>query len=456
MATFRLGRSRALRISVAVVAGFSVAVVGVLAYVYLHLNGNIRTYSSAGVAASRPPVSTPAPSSTTGPPINLLLIGSDSRTGANEELGGGAGVDGARSDTTILLHISGDRKHATGVSIPRDSLVNVPSCYANGAWLPAQTDVMFNSAFAEGDLPAGNPICTQNTVEAMTGIRVDHTIVIDFTGFAAMSSAIGGVSVCVPTVDNSMLERAYGITLNPGIQTLSGQAALEYVRAREGFGDNSDIGRMKRQQAFLSALMKKMRDSGTLGDPLTLYKLADAATSAITVDSSLDSVGALVTLAQELRSVPLENVDFVTTPWQYDGARVDLIQPDTNVLWSLLREDRTLEGQDASGASVSASAGPSSSPTNGPSAGPSAGAGSSASAGRALDVPSAAGEELATADLGGSPSLNPSLSPTSGVSASASASAPGSPRPAVSVPSGITDNIRKADSNPCSDLNYGN
>lgn len=451
MATFRLGRSRTLRVAVAVVASFSVAVVGVLAYVYLHLNGNIRTYSSAGVAVSRPPVSTPAPSSTTGPPINLLLIGSDSRTGTNENLGGGAGVDGARSDTTILLHIAGDRKHATGVSIPRDSLVNIPSCYVNGTWLPAQTDVMFNSAFAEGDLPAGNPICTQNTVEAMTGIRIDHTIVIDFTGFAAMSSAIGGVSVCVPTVDNSTLERAYGITLNSGVQTLSGQAALEYVRAREGFGDNSDIGRMKRQQAFLSALMKKMLDSGTLGDPLTLYKLADAATSAITVDSTLDSVGALVSLAQELRSVPLSNVDFVTTPWQYDGARVDLIQPDTDVLWSLLREDRTLEGQDASGGSA-ASPSASASPSSGPVSGPRRRADTSTSASQALNAPSAAGEQLATSDLGASPSL----SPTTGPSPSPSASASRSSKPPVPVPSGITGNIRKADSNPCSDLNYGN
>lgn len=435
MATFRLSRSRALRITVAIVAALSVAVVGVLAYVYLHLSSNIRTYSSVGIAMSRPPVSTPAPSSTTGPPINLLLIGSDSRSGGNLALGGGNGVDGARSDTTILLHVSGDRKHATGVSVPRDALVNIPSCYSNGAWLPAQTDVMFNSAFAEGDLPGGNPICTQNTVEAMTGIRIDHTIVIDFSGFAAMSSAVGGVSVCVPAVDNSALEQAYGITLNPGMQTLSGQAALEYVRAREGFGDNSDIGRMKRQQAFLSALIKKMLDSGSLSDPISLYKLADAATSAITVDSSLDSVGALVSLAEEIKSVPLENIDFVTTPWQYDGARIDLIQPDTDVLWSLLREDKTLEGQNASGASTSAS--------------PSA-SGGGPSASQASVVPSAAGDQLMTTGIGPSPNPSPSPTSSSGASPSSSPSAP------ASIPSGITDNIRKADSDPCSDLNYGN
>lgn len=444
MTTVGRGRSRALRISVAVVAIFAVAVSGMLGYVYLHLNSNIKTFSEVGLSPSRPPSATAAPGSTTGPPINLLLIGSDSRSGENLGLGGGAAVDGARSDTTILIHISGDRKHAIGVSIPRDSLVDIPACYANGAWMPAQTHVMFNSAFAEGNLPGGNPTCTQNTVESMTGIRIDHTIVADFVGFANMSTLIGGVTVCVPTVDNTYLEHAYGVTLTPGMQNLSGQAAVEYVRAREGFGDNSDIGRMKRQQAFLSALMKKMLDAGTLSNPITIYQLADAATSSLTVDSYLDSVGALVSLATQLKSVSLSNIEFVTTPWQYDGARVDLIQPDTDILWSLLREDRTLEGQDVSGASPSsdASQDPSASPTSSPSA-----------RANVAGAPSAAAERLTVERLGAGLGLSSSLGPTAGPSAWAGTSASSAPTP---IPSGITNNIRRADSNACSDLSYGN
>jgi LCP family protein required for cell wall assembly len=424
-------RSRTLRISVAAVAALAVATAGTMGYLYLHLSHNIKTYSTAGVSKSRPPKATPAATAAGQPaaqaPLNLLLIGSDSRSNGNTSLGGGAGVDGARSDTTILLHISGDRKHATGVSIPRDALVNIPSCEANGTWLPAQTDVMFNTAFSEGGLAGGNPICTQNTVEAMTGIRIDHTIVVDFTGFAAMSTAVGGVQVCVPTVNNTYLEQAYGITLSPGMQTLSGKAALEYVRAREGFGDNSDIGRMKRQQAFLSALVKKMVSAGTLEDPITLYKLADAATSALTVDSSLNSASALISLALQIKQVPLANLEFVTTPWQYDGARIDLIQPDTDILWSLLREDRTLEGQDVSGkATASPSPSTGSSGSASPSASPSAGGAASAASNQ--------------------------LTKTTGKS-SASANSSSTP---ITIPSGITDNIRKADANPCSDLNYGN
>jgi LCP family protein required for cell wall assembly len=438
MATMGQKRSRALRIGVASAAALAVATAGTLGYLYLHLNGNIKTYSSAGIAASRPPKAVAATTTAAGEPqasapLNLLLIGSDSRSNNNTALGGGEGVDGARSDTTILLHISGDRKHAIGVSIPRDALVDVPSCEANGIWLPAQTHVMFNSAFAEGDLPDGNPICTQNTVEAMTGIRIDHTVVVDFTGFAAMATAVGGVQVCVPAVNNTYLEHEYGITLGSGMQTLSGKAALEYVRAREGFGDGSDVGRMKRQQAFLSALMKQVLSAGTLENPITLYNLADAATSALTVDSSLDSPSALVSLALEIKQVPLANMEFVTTPWQYDGARIDLIQPDTDDLWALLREDRTLEGQDVSG-DAAEYAGASASSSAGPSDGPTASA-------SVLVAASAASDRLAATR---------SRSKAGG---SASASASSTP---VTIPSGITDNIRKADSDPCSDLTFGN
>lgn len=437
MAALGRRRMRELRVAVVVASTLAIAVSGVLGYIYLHLNGNIKTFSDVGVSKSRPPAAAPAVTTPGTPaaqaPINLLLIGSDTRAGGNVSLGGGIAVQGARSDTTILMHVSGDRKHAIGVSIPRDALVNIPTCYANGAWQPAQTNVMFNSAFAEGDLPAGNPICTQNTVEAMTGIRIDHTIVVDFSGFAAMSSAVGGVEVCVPTVDSPYLERAYGVTLNAGIQTLSGQAAVEYVRAREGFGDNSDIGRMKRQQAFLSALMKKMLSTGTLENPVALYQLADSATKSLTVDSSLDSVSALVSLGVQLKAVPLSNLEFVTTPWQYDGARVDLIQPDTDVLWSLLRADKTLEGKDASGAAP-ASGTDSSSGT--PDASPSTSASPSSG-------PSAASERTQLQALNGSGST------TSTPSTAASAT----PSP---IPSGITDNIRRADSDPCSNLSYGN
>jgi LCP family protein required for cell wall assembly len=429
----RLSRRRALtiRIAVGTIAAMTAATVGVSAYAYHHLEHNIKTFTLEGVSPSRPAPATPA-APTAQAPINLLLIGSDSRANGNVALGGGTDVGGARSDTTILLHISGDRRHAVGVSIPRDSLVDVPPCESNGTWFPAETDVMFNSAFAEGGLPSGNPTCTQNTVEAMTGIRIDHTVVLDFTGFATMSSAVGGVTVCVPQVNDTLLEQSYGITLSPGVQALSGKSALEYVRAREGFGDNSDIGRLKRQQAFLSALAKKILTTGVYSDPVTLYKLANAATGALTVDPSLDSVTALEDLALEVKSVPLANIEFVTTPWRYDGARVDLVEPDTDVLWSLLRTDRTLEGADASGRTS-------------PSTTTGATAGTTAAQGPGTDP---AGGAPASAAAPASTSPAPDSPPRTGASASAT-SAPSA------IPSGITQNIRPATTDLCSDLSYG-
>jgi LCP family protein required for cell wall assembly len=411
-----------VRLAVVSVSTLAVAATAIFGYLILRLNTNIRTYDSTGVSPSRPPAPTAkaaAGQPAAQPPINLLLIGSDTRAGNNIDLGGGSDVQGARSDTAILLHIAGDRKHAIGVSIPRDSLVDIPACEANGQWLPPQTRVMFNSAFAEGNLPAGNPICAQNTVESLSGIRIDHTIVVDFSGFASLSSAVGGVTVCVPPVNNVYLEHQYAITLNPGIQTLSGQAAVEYVRAREGFGDNSDIGRIKRQQAFMSALAKKILSGDVLTNPVTLYQLADAATRSLTVDPSLDNTTALIALGLQMRSIRLADVDFVTAPWRYDGARVDLVEPDTNVMWSLLRSDRTLEGQDASG---NAPTGPIPS-----------------------DPASGASERLALVRPGVSASASPSTSATSTPS---SVPAP--------IPSGITDNLRRADADPCSNLSYGN
>lgn len=449
-----------LAVSTASCTALALSAAAVLFYGYEHVSHKIQTFSTAGVATSRPPLSTPAAPGAQAP-LNILLIGSDSRSGGNEALGGGTGVDGARSDTTILLHISGDRQHAIGVSIPRDSIVDIPACEVNGQWYQPQYGAMFNSAFATGNLPGGNPICTQNTVEAMTGIRIDHTIVMDFDGFAQMATDIGGVNVCVPPVDNTQLEQNYGITLSPGMQTLSGQDALEYVRAREGFGDNSDIGRMLRQQAFLSALLKKLAGTNFYGDPIELYDLAEDAAGSITVDQSLDSVGAMVSLALQFKDIPVANVEFVTAPWQYDGARVDLIQPDTDILWQLLRDDDTLEGQNVSGVTPSAGATATDSPSVSgddvpsvsPSGEPYAPQDNIAGTGAATSPSATTGSE--TTSPNPSDPYNPNAAGDYGDYGDYGAS-PGASMSISSIPSSITENIRPADSDACSDITYGN
>ncbi|MFJ9695490.1 LCP family protein [Kitasatospora sp. NPDC101183] len=334
-------RRRFLRTAIGLAAVLVLSVAGVGAWFYNRLNSNITTFDAGGVATERPPSPVPA-SPGAQVPVNLLVLGSDTRDNGNNSLGGGDGGVG-NSDTAILVHVYADHKHAVGVSIPRDTLVTIPSCkLADGTWSKPRTDQMFNSAFSLGELPSGNPACTQNTVEKLTGLRIDHTVVVDFKGAAAMSEAIGGVEACVPNDVNE-----YGIHLKKGLQKLSGQSAVDYLRARHGIGDNSDIGRMKRQQAFLSSMIKKVQDQG-FSLP-TLLPLADAATKSLTVDEGLGTASKLVDFARSMSDIKLSDVTFVTAPWRFAGERVRLVQPDADTLWKLLREDRTLDGHSTSG-----------------------------------------------------------------------------------------------------------
>ncbi|WP_328914862.1 MULTISPECIES: LCP family protein [unclassified Streptomyces] len=335
----------------AIVVSFVVLVAGAAGAVYLKLNANIDTFDAAGLSKDRPKA---AQADANGDkPVNVLLIGSDSRSGENAKLGGAKSGPIGRSDTTIVLHIYPDHKHAVGISIPRDSLVEIPKCLLpDGSWSPDQPSAMFNSAFSVGDTAKGNPACTQNTVEKLSGLRIDHTMVVDFAGFAAMTSAVHGVEVCVPNDIhqgdlNPNLRYKGSVVLSKGMQNLSGQKALDYVRIRHGIGDNSDVGRMLRQQAFLSALISKVKGEGM--DPTTLLPLANAATSSLTVDPGLGTAAKLVSFGLSLKNIDLKNIQFITAPWKYAGARIDLVHPDVDDLFAELRADRTLEGVNASG-----------------------------------------------------------------------------------------------------------
>jgi LCP family protein required for cell wall assembly len=337
-------RKRGRKGRIALICGaVTVALIAGVGAIYLELNGNIQTFDGDGVSKHRPP-------DTAGQ--NVLLIGSDTRANGNDALGGEKGGV-AHSDTTILLHVYADHKHAIGVSIPRDSLVDIPPCrLPDGRWTADQPSAMFNSAFTMGNGEKGNPACTQNTVEKLTGLRVDHTMVIDFKGFSSMTSAVGGVDVCVPKDIyqgdlNPKLPYRGKLIFHKGMQKVSGQKALDYVRLRHGIGDGSDIGRMKRQQAFLSQLIKNVQGKGF--SPTTLLPLANAATKSLTVDPGLGSPKKLMSFAMSLKGVNLRNIKFLSAPWRYDGERVALVHPDVDTLWSLLKDDRTINGTDASG-----------------------------------------------------------------------------------------------------------
>ncbi|MFJ9951459.1 LCP family protein [Kitasatospora sp. NPDC091207] len=332
------------------VAGVLVVLAGTGGAIYYKLNGNIKSFDPDAISTDRPPEA--VADANGNKPVNILLIGSDSRAGNNSDLGGG-NEGGARSDTTILLHVYADHKHAVGISIPRDALVTIPACkLPNGKWTKEAPGQMFNSAFAVGNSESGNPACTQNTVEKLTGIRVDHTIEVNFEGFAAMTEAVGGVDVCLPNDIyeghlNPNLGKKGKVVLPKGKQKLAGQKALDYVRLRHGIGDESDVGRMKRQQAFLASLMAKVKGEGL--SPTTLLPLADAATKSMTVDPGLDSAKKLMDFALSMKNIDLHDVKFLTTPWRYNGPRIDLVHPAVDNLWKTLLADRTIDGEDATG-----------------------------------------------------------------------------------------------------------
>ncbi|MFE3503853.1 LCP family protein [Kitasatospora sp. NPDC059160] len=345
-------------------AGVLVLIAGAGGAIYYKLNANIKSFDADAIATDRPPE---AKADADGnKPVNVLLIGSDSRGGNNSDLGGGED-GGARSDTTILLHVYADHKHAVGISIPRNAIVPIPSCkLPNGKWTKGGND-LFNAAFSVGGSDGGNPACTQNTVEKVTGIRVDHTMVVDFNGFSAMTKAVNGVDVCLPKAIyegdiNPNLHKKGNLVLPQGKQSVQGQQALDYVRLRHGIGDGSDIGRMKRQQAFMSSLATKMKKEGL--SPTNLLPLADAATKSLTVDPGLDSADKLLSFGLSLKNIDMHDLKFVTAPWRYrtQDANIDLVQPDSNKLWETLKADQTIDGQNATGQQPDAGASPSAAP----------------------------------------------------------------------------------------------
>lgn len=232
---------------------------------------------------------------------NFLVIGSDTRAGADAQFGN---VAGARSDTTILVHLSPDRAKATVISIPRDSWVDIPACKTTNGVVPEHHD-LFNSAFS-----TGGAACTIATVQHLTGIAVTHFIEVDFSGFQSMVGALGAVTICSP---QQVFDPGSGLRLHVGNNSLNGTQALAYVRARETLGDGSDLGRIKRQQMFLGAVLRQAMSGSMLSNPARLTSFLNAATKAITVDRGT-TFGDLRTLASSMQGLDPRRVTFYTAP----------------------------------------------------------------------------------------------------------------------------------------------
>lgn len=341
-------------VSLALVTAVSVTLV------YRHLNHNIdREDVSGQLGPDRPPVV-----EVEGPhrPLNILVLGSDSRDCD------GCGVDtasGGGSDTTILFHLSADRDSAYGVSIPRDSLVDRPDCYrADGSTIPGERDALWNAAYS-----VGGAACTMRQLEQVTGIRVDNYVVVDFGGFKKMVDALDGVEVCVP---RELHSDKGDITIPAGTRTMDGEEAEDYIRIRYGVGDGTDLGRIKRQQAFMAALVQRVMEKGTLARLDKLVGFLDAATSSLTTD--FGSIKDLAELGLELKDIGESRIRFITVPNQlsveHEG-RVEWL-PEAATLWDRLLHDQPLGSlRDGSiGVGTAGSAGSEGQPAAGASDGP--------------------------------------------------------------------------------------
>jgi LCP family protein required for cell wall assembly len=246
--------------------------------------------------------------------LNFLLVGSDKRP--DDGAFGDPEVDSAvLNDVTMLLHISQDHTHVEVISFPRDMLVDVPECSD-----PADASRTLPALFGErmnGILSWGGFGCVAATVEQLVGVTIPVGGIVEFYGVAALSEAVGGVEVCVgERIDDEYTD----LHLDPGVHSLRGMQALQFLRVRHGVGDGSDLGRISNQQVFLSSLVRTLRSDGTLGDPVKLYSIAKAALSNMTLSSALQEPTKLIAIARTLQDIDLSRIAFIQYPTAYtDG-----------------------------------------------------------------------------------------------------------------------------------------
>ncbi|MEU4088724.1 LCP family protein [Streptomyces aureus] len=337
-------RSKVLRAAGLTLAGLLVVGAGTAGWAYWHLNRNIRSVdinsalgddrpARAVVTPSAPVSASASPSPLPSGALNILVLGSDSRSGAaNAKLGGGDS-SGARSDTAMVVHIDAGRTRATVVSIPRDTLVTRPSCpLASGGSTAVAYGAMFNSAYS-----VGGPVCAVKTAESLTGVRMDHYLEIDFAGFAKLVNALGGVTV---TTGQDIDDDKSHLHLAAGTHRLNGKQALALARTRHGIGDGSDLGRIGLQQKLVKALLRQISSAGLLSDPVKLYDVANAVTGSLTTDTGLDSLGELTRLGKSLKSLSSDAVKTVMMPVATapsDPNRVVPREPAADDLWKSLR-----------------------------------------------------------------------------------------------------------------------
>ncbi|MFF6781682.1 LCP family protein [Streptomyces sp. NPDC012510] len=338
-------RRRVLRWSATVLAVVILGTAGAGYLYYQHLNGNIKREK---LNLGETKIAEPTPNAAGQTPLNILLIGSDARdTEENQKLGGARDTfDGPPlADVQMLLHLSADRTNMSVVSMPRDTLLDIPKCTDpdSGEVYGKLTHTMTNES-----LRRGGPGCTVATWQELTGIHIDHFMMVDFSGVVSMADAIGGVPVCVTdnVYSHTSDGKGSGLKLEEGTTYIKGKQALQWLRTRYGFEDGSDIARAKAQHQYMNAMVRELRENATITNPNKLRNLAEEATKALTVDEGLGTVTALYDLSTELRKVEPARITMTTMPYTYVGPRVVPKEGDAEKLFRLIREDIALDGKD--------------------------------------------------------------------------------------------------------------
>lgn len=295
---------------------------------------------------------TPPEDSDSGHDLNILVLGTDDRSGENGVLSGDTS-EGMRADTTMLVHVSSDRSRVEVVSIPRDSMVEIPECRTtNGTVLGPLNRAMFNSAFARGwdaglDL-ASAAACTINTVQHNTGVTIDHFVVVDFAGYKNMVDALGGIDIDIP--EDISVKKVGGFKLSAGRNHLDGTDALKLVRARSGTGwglqVGSDLKRIERQQAVVNATFETAQSKNFLTDLPKLTGFLTSAMSSLTMNPELSNN--LIGLATSMTGISSSDIEFISVPVTDDPLDKNRVvwTPAADELWIQLRQDLPTAGDE--------------------------------------------------------------------------------------------------------------
>lgn len=347
--------------------------------VYQDLQSRLKTQDVDGLLGNDRPDG-PTDHSFEGRAVNILVMGSDSRNGqvVND------GTEGMRSDTAMIVHLSEDRSRMDVVSIPRDTLVDIPACVLpDGSESAPSPDTIFNSAFSTGADDSTNPddvkyaaACTIKTVERLTNIRIDEFMVVDFTGFEKMVDSLGGVPMYV---EEDVSDDKADLYLDKGCNTLNGAQALGYARARYSLGDGSDISRIGRQQQLVAAMMRTAKSKNLLTDMTSLYGFATSALETLTVSEGLGGVDKLAGLANSAADIGMDNINFITMPVEQDLYDANRVVPSDKAdeVWDAMRNDKPVPEDAVSLSADGTSPSQEATPTAGDSAGASDPAGDS-------------------------------------------------------------------------------